>query len=109
MTVVTTDCPYPPQGTQIKAGPGTLVSVVVPQPIVTSTGNNQPPAVTAMTGSTPLRASFYDAANAAGATGTPLVSIDTAQGYSPVTLNLSFTKGLYCAQHSPSAIAVTTA
>jgi hypothetical protein len=107
MTTVTTDAPFPPTTTQIKAGPGTLVSIV--NAGQTNNVATAFPGAFVNTGSAKLKASFYDSANAAGATGTPLVSIDTAQGYAPVVLNLSFTKGLFVVQQSGSSIQVTTA
>jgi hypothetical protein len=115
-TVTTTDCPFPPQGHQIAVvipvvvggevtNPGTLVSVVVP---ATDNIATPFPGASINTGSAWMKAVFYDTATG-NTSGSPLASVDTKLGFAPVVLNLSFTKGLFVVQQSPSSIAVTTA
>lgn len=103
MTTTTTYAPFPPQGTQIAIGTGTLTGVVVQS---TNNTPGDPAQGFVNSGSAALKATFYDSNT--GPTDTPLVSIDTANGYQPITLNLSFEHGLYIEQHSGCSIAVAT-
>lgn|GEM_PF-6597243 len=108
MTIVTAHAPFPPTGTQLVSGPGTVVSVSVARPKGSQGGNSA------------IDASFYDSpANTPGTPGNPgtlIGSVRTARGfnsadpandYQAAVLNASFTNGLYVVLRSPSSINVT--
>ncbi|WP_086381841.1 hypothetical protein [Caballeronia sordidicola] len=94
-TVFSTNVPFPPAGTQIRTGSGTLLSAGVRLPSGLNNG------ATDMYG---IDCTFYDSATGGLDLSTPLVALKGRSGSGP--MSAAFTKGLYIVQRSHSSIDV---
>ncbi|AMM14952.1 hypothetical protein AX768_13450 [Burkholderia sp. PAMC 28687] len=106
MTTKTTYAPYPPTGSQLVTGAGTLTRVTAPGPdaIIENTLDSGAGYV-ALKNNFVMDAVIYDSATGKADLSTPILSVHTSRDTGP--LSIGFSKGLYIAQNSTSSIAVT--
>jgi hypothetical protein len=57
-------------------------------------------------GAAPMAFKAYDTSSG-NTSGNPIAVVNTPNGYAPVTLNASFTQGLFIVQTTPGSIAVS--
>jgi len=102
LQTVVTNAPFPPTGTQIVVGSGTLTGVGVPIPAGTVVTNGENGGIA---GNFDIDAIVYDSATGALNLSTPVLSVRNAQQAG--SLDVAFESGLYIVQKTPSSIAVT--